>query len=379
MNAIELVGVGKQYRLGDGLRRRTAVWSLRDVSLVLSQGESVGVVGRNGAGKSTLLRLAAGVTAPTVGQVIRSGRIASILGLGDAFHSLLTGRENAITTGMIAGLSRREALDLMGPVEEFAGLDEAFEEPVRTYSSGMFLRLAFAVAIHVPADILMIDEVLAVGDLAFSSKCLDLLEERQAQGTSILLASHDLAQVRKLCHRAVWLDRGAVVAIGSPEEVTGSYARTAHARGGVVEQGQAEPAVGPKQVSIKSVDMSSRDEPLDQPLPSGWPLSIALAWSQEQPTALSASFGVSIHNAKGERCLDLMSPPLETDGVTSRGRVVLELDRLDLVAGRYHIDVGIYDPQWSGAFDYRWKHLWLDVIGNSSRGPIGPPHRWRSG
>jgi lipopolysaccharide transport system ATP-binding protein len=379
MKAVELLGVGKKYRRGDRLRfRRTTTWGLRDISYSVAPGETIGIVGRNGAGKSTLLRLVAGVTEPTVGEVIRRGSVASILSLGDAFHPLLTGRENALTTAMIAGQSLHQAQDLMPVVDDFAGLGQAFEDPVRTYSSGMFLRLAFSVAVHVDADILVIDEVLAVGDLSFSSKCLDLLEQHQSRATTILLASHDLGQVRRLCDRAIWLEGGAIVARGSPEEVTGSYARAVHSVRKHPDQNGTEASTEGRQMNIGAVHLSTRDGPLDRPLPSGWPLRIGIAWYQERPATLSASFGVSLHNANGERCLDLVSPRLETDGVTAEGMVVLEMDRLDLVAGHYHVDVGVYDPEWSETFDYRWQHQWLEVIGNGSRGPMAPPHRWRS-
>jgi ABC-type polysaccharide/polyol phosphate transport system ATPase subunit len=214
----------------DRFRQKESFRALTDVSFQVSRGESFAVVGRNGAGKSTLLSLVAGVCAPTQGSVRVNGRVAALLEVGSGFHPDLTGRENVYLNAAILGLSRRQTDESFNDIVEFSGLADFVHEPVRTYSTGMMLRLAFSVAIHVDPDILIIDEVLAVGDQDFQAKCLSRIYEFRRMGKTFLFVSHGAQLVRDLCDRALWLDHGAAVLMGTADEVLQAYSGSHDAR-----------------------------------------------------------------------------------------------------------------------------------------------------
>jgi len=207
----------------DRFRPKEDFRALSDVSFQVSQGESFAVIGRNGAGKSTLLSLVAGLCAPTQGTVRVNGRVAALLEIGSGFHPDLTGRENIYMNAAILGFSRKRTNERFKDIVEFSGLGDFIQEPVRTYSTGMMLRLAFSVAIHVDPDILIIDEVLAVGDQEFQGKCLARIYELRRMGKTFLFVSHGAQLVRDLCDRALWLDHGAGVLQGTAEEVLQAY------------------------------------------------------------------------------------------------------------------------------------------------------------
>ena len=227
--AIELDGVGKRYdRLGDQpllLRSllpfsrpvRTETWALRDVSLRIDPGETVGVLGRNGAGKTTLLRLLAGVTRPSAGTATVRGRVAPLISVGVGFHPELTGRENVQVNGMLLGLTRDEVAERFDDIVAFAELGEVVDTPVKFYSSGMFMRLGFSVAVHVEPQVLLVDEVLAVGDISFQLKCFERMRALQADGTTIILVSHSMHAIRLLCPRALLLRDGGLELDGDSE------------------------------------------------------------------------------------------------------------------------------------------------------------------
>jgi ABC-2 type transport system ATP-binding protein len=232
--AIELDGVAKRYwRLKErsilrsmvpfGGPNRSELWALRDVDLRIAPGETVGMIGRNGAGKSTLLRLLAGVSQPTEGQLTIRGRIAPLLSVGVGFHQEMTGRENVHVNGMLLGLSKREIADRFDAIVEFAELADFIDTPVKFYSSGMFMRLGFAVAIHVDPEVLLVDEVLAVGDVGFQLRCFDRMRALQRSGTTILFVSHSMHAIQLLCPRTVLMHRGRIEADGPTEGVIARY------------------------------------------------------------------------------------------------------------------------------------------------------------
>ena len=198
-------------------------WALRRVSFDIRAGETVGIVGRNGSGKSTLLQLVTGTLFPTEGSITVHGRVAALLELGSGFNPEFTGRENVMLNGAILGISRREMNRAMPDIETFAGIGEFIDQPVKLYSSGMMVRLAFSVAVHVTPDILLVDETLAVGDAAFQSKCLDRIRQMQQRGTAILLVSHSSNTILEFCSRAVYLSHGEVMQIGPAREVLEQY------------------------------------------------------------------------------------------------------------------------------------------------------------
>ncbi|HEY8491265.1 MAG TPA: ABC transporter ATP-binding protein [Dehalococcoidia bacterium] len=237
---LTLHGVGKRYYLNFhkpsdlksavlhlpsvlAMRGKHPFWALRDVNLEVRRGEALGVIGHNGSGKSTLLRLMAGLARPTEGAVRVQGRISPLLELGAGFHPQLSGRENLIVNAVLLGLRRREALERMPEIIAFAELEEFIDQPMRTYSQGMYMRLGFAVAVHVEPEILLVDEVLAVGDADFQAKCFAHIERLRAAGVTIVLVSHDLAAVERFCERAVLLQHGRMAAEGAPREVIDQY------------------------------------------------------------------------------------------------------------------------------------------------------------
>jgi len=200
--------------------------SLKNISFEVYKGECFGVIGRNGAGKSTLLGLIAGVLKPDEGRIIVKGKISPLLELGAGFHPELTGRENILLNGILLGMTKKEILKKMDEIIEFSGLAEFVDQPLRTYSSGMVMRLAFSVVAHLDPDILLVDEILAVGDVNFQKKCIDKIMSFRNKGVTILLVSHSLEQVQKLCDRAMWIDEHKVKVIGDPEKVCKFYIST---------------------------------------------------------------------------------------------------------------------------------------------------------
>ena len=233
----DLEHVGKRYLLGQGRgargvlldvlgRRdpRADVWAIQDISLEVARGQSLGIVGRNGAGKTTLLRLLAGISRPTRGKLETYGRVASLLNVGAGFHPELSGRENVLLNGVILGLSPAEARGKFEAIVDFSGLDERFlDTPVKHYSSGMYARLAFAVAAHVEPDLLLVDEVLSVGDAAFQDRSFRKMLDFRAQGRGVIFVSHNMAAVELMCDRALWLERGNVRAVGPTSDVVRAY------------------------------------------------------------------------------------------------------------------------------------------------------------
>ena len=242
MNAIEVLHASKVYRRYSRKRQfatlKSALLSgslirdlspdetftaVRDVTFTVPAGRTLGVIGRNGSGKSTLLKLVAGIAKPTSGTVTVQGRISALIELGAGFHPEISGRENVFINGIMLGLSKRQIAARFDEIVEFAELQEFIEAPVKTYSSGMYMRLGFAVAIHVDPDVLLVDEVLAVGDEGFTHKCLDKFAEFKRRGKTILLVTHSLGLVERFCDEALWLDGGQMKAMGDPKRVVGAY------------------------------------------------------------------------------------------------------------------------------------------------------------
>lgn len=236
-NRIEVLGVGKRYRLGERRdvreslaalarrepRERREVWSLRDVSFSVPDGGALGIVGRNGAGKSTMLKVLMRVTTPTEGVSRTRGRVAALLEVGTGFHPELTGRENVFLNAAVLGMSRRDTVRRFDEIVAFAGTERFLDTPVKRYSSGMYLRLAFAVAAHLDPDVLIVDEVLAVGDAEFQRRCMTRMSEAEREGRTVVFVSHDLESLARLCARSVWLDGGRVKDDGPTEQVLRDY------------------------------------------------------------------------------------------------------------------------------------------------------------
>jgi ABC-2 type transport system ATP-binding protein/lipopolysaccharide transport system ATP-binding protein len=233
--------VSKRYVLGERMNARETInavvkrvvrrdrpeakelWSLRDVSFSVAEGEALGIVGRNGAGKSTILKILSNITPPTAGLSRTRGRVAALLEVGTGFHPALTGRDNVYLNGAILGMSRRDITARFDQIVDFSGVERFLDTPVKRYSSGMYLRLAFAVAAHLEPDVLVVDEILAVGDAEFQRKCLGRMHEAEAEGRTLVFVSHNLESLSRLCSRSLWLDAGRVQDVGPTTDIVRSY------------------------------------------------------------------------------------------------------------------------------------------------------------
>jgi len=401
--AIRVNGLGKRFRryhadrpptlkeaILRGLRKTVAVesfWALRDVSFEVAYGEMLGIIGHNGAGKSTLLQLIGGVGQPDSGRVEVDGRIGALLDLGAGFSPDLTGRENVFVMAVAAGLTRREAQRRFDGIVAFAELEDSIDNAVRTYSSGMQMRLAFAVAVHTDPEILLVDEFLAVGDLAFQTKCLRRVAELKAKGCAIILISHSPAQIKELCDRAIWLRHGEVVMDGPPDVVTGQYAVEMRA-----ESLRRTPNVAPEWISGEASRASNLNRfgsreaevtrvrllPGDR-IASGDPLEIEIEYRAVRPLA-SPIFSVSITRSEdGQACLDLNTQAmgLSVPTLDGTGRLRLSLGRVDLVGGDYWVNVGVFESAWAYAYDFHWELYPLLIEGPAPQGLLLPPCRWR--
>jgi ABC-type polysaccharide/polyol phosphate transport system ATPase subunit len=447
MNAIELEHVSKIYRrysgrqfatLKSALLQRSILRDLQasetfpaltDVSFAVQKGSTYGVIGRNGSGKSTALKLVAGITKPTSGTVRVEGRVSALIELGAGFHPEISGRENVFINGIMLGLSKSEIHERFDDIVDFAELREFIDAPVKTYSSGMYMRLGFAVAIHVDPDVLLVDEVLAVGDEGFTHKCLDKFAEFRRRNKTILLVTHSLGLVERFCDEAVWIDEGRVMGHGDPKRMVDAYL-TAVERGeeqllatttakavaaatrtdaehaatpadGVApagDSGSAESAEsdgasdGPKlqnmfeategrwgsrEVEITDVALLDRDGQQTFVFHSGDPMSVRVTVQAHAPVN-DFVFGIGLFNADGVCCYGTNTYLEEMTPVSIEGTVqaTFAIERLDLVEGTYKLDVAVHKRD-GYPYDY---HRLLYTFRVKSRthdaGIYRPPHRW---
>jgi lipopolysaccharide transport system ATP-binding protein len=364
-------------------------WALRDVSLRLRGGSITGLIGPNGAGKSTLLRLASGVGAADRGRITLPPDTASVLSLGHAFSPDLTGRENAYTAALMAGLGPHAARAALSPALRFAELEDFAEAPLRTYSDGMRLRLAFGVIAQLSPEALLLDEVLAVGDLRFQRKCVEHIEGLKEAGAAILMASHGIDEVAELCDDVVWLQAGRVRAVGAAEAVVGEYReamrsatveRTPPQGGGQDDLELRRNRFGSQELVIERVRILGT---ADGELEVGGSLDIRFELRPTGGPIDAPIVGVSIRRVGDEvLCYDSST---KADGVVIGdvdGPIEVELSfpRLDLLPGEYVLDLGVYEATWAFAYDYHWHAYGLTVLGAASdRGVFRPRHAWTIG
>ncbi|MGH7692486.1 MAG: ABC transporter ATP-binding protein [Candidatus Dormibacteria bacterium] len=320
-------------------------WAVRDVSVEVPEGESLGIIGENGSGKSTLLKCVAGIMFQDHGTIDVKGRLASLLEVGAGFHPDFTGRENIYLNGAILGLPRSYIKSILDDIVGFAGLEQFIDNPVKTYSSGMYTRLGFAIAVNLDPDILVIDEVLSVGDAAFQRRCTDRIQELRAQGRTLIFVSHALGSVRLLCDRVVWMDRGIARMTGDIDPVLEAYMNEVHLR----EEKELErstsaeldTAPGRAGVRISAVEIEGGDGP-SAVFNTGDPLTVAIAYEAPEPLR-GARFRVTFLHADGSTILSVPTDDLETgeSRLPRSGMVQLRLPGLPFLEGFYRISVEI--------------------------------------
>jgi ABC-type polysaccharide/polyol phosphate transport system ATPase subunit len=390
--------------------------ALRGVSFTVPKGCTYGVIGRNGSGKSTLLKCVAGITRPNEGSINVDGRISALIELGAGFHPEISGRENVFINGIMLGLSKREIQRRFDEIVEFAELKDFIDAPVKTYSSGMYMRLGFAVAIHVDPDVLLIDEVLAVGDQGFTVKCLDKFAEFRRRNKSILLVTHSLDLVEKFCDRALWLDKGKTLAEGEPKRVVASYlmhvakdeeaqlARQEAANVAAVADAPVEPSGigvdggampsdvvdspadmfqategrwGSREVEIVEVTLHGADGQISHLFQSGDPLEIRLRTRAHQPIR-DFVFGIGLFNADGFCCYGTNTniEELEPAEISGEGEIRFRVPSLDLVEGTYKVDVAVHRLD---GYPYDYHRLLYTFRVKSRTREVGvyrPRHDW---
>jgi ABC-type polysaccharide/polyol phosphate transport system ATPase subunit len=447
-SAIELVNVSKVYRryggrqfstLKSALLQRSILRDLRpsetfpaltDVTFSVPKGSTYGVIGKNGSGKSTALKLVAGITKPTSGTVRVVGRISALIELGAGFHPEISGRENVFINGIMLGLTKREIQERFDEIVDFAELREFIDAPVKTYSSGMYMRLGFAVAIHVNPDVLLVDEVLAVGDEGFTHKCLDKFAEFRRRGKTILLVTHSLNLVERFCDEALWLDEGRALSHGDPKRVVGAYLTK-------VEQGEAqllaettakaveeagrdgpgrregqegrdgqegrerkEPQEGPEQqerpadptsnmyqavegrwgsreVEITDVALLDASGQQSFVFHSGDRVSIRLKVRAAHPID-DFVFGIGLFNADGVCCYGTNTylEEMDPEQLAGDAEAMFSIDSLDLIEGTYKLDVAVHKRD---GYPYDYHRLLYTFRVKSRTHDVGiyrPRHRW---
>ena len=319
-------------------------WALKNVSFEVPRGEVVGIIGRNGAGKTTLLKILSRITEPTEGRVRIRGRVASLLEVGTGFHPELTGRENISLNGAILGMTRAEIKRKFDEIVAFAEVEKFLDTPVKRYSSGMYVRLAFAVAAHLDPDILIVDEVLAVGDAAFQKKCIRKMGDVTSAGTStVLLVSHNMAVIRTLCRKGVCLDRGQIIQVGNAEEVTQAYLNSLSTVS-ETELALRKDRQGSGEIRFTAIRYLVNDAVETETVATGDKVSIVFEFEWREKVA-RPSFVCSFHDLNGVcvlTCDSRSSSPLN-GAIAASGAVVCEFERFPLMPGSYRLSVAAKD------------------------------------
>lgn len=336
-------------------------WALRDISFEIQPGETFGIIGHNGSGKSTLLKCLTGILQPDEGSVSVNGSISALLELGAGFHPELSGRENVYLNAAILGVPRRQIDARFDEIVEFSGLEQFIDTPVKNYSSGMFVRLGFAVAINVDPDVLIIDEVLAVGDAEFQARCADKMAQVRERGTTIVLVTHSMDDVVRVCERAAWVDHGHLRMVGAPLEITDAYLATAHEGGGVAYQHGARWGTG--EVQIESLTLLDGEGKPAQFAQSGRPHAIRIQLTAERPV-FGPEVRVSFLDQHGVLVSEVStrSRDIRIDQIHGARTLTLAIDSLPLVEGTYEITCAVLDDSGEHEFDVRSRFVRFDVL-----------------
>jgi len=389
MGSIIVKGLGKAYkqygnqwgRLAEWIlpgkqQRHNLKWVLQDISFQLAPGDAVGIIGINGAGKSTLLKMITGTSQPTTGSVNITGRVAALLELGMGFHPDFTGRQNAYMAGQLIGLNVDEITRLMPQIEAFAEIGDYIDQPVRVYSSGMQMRLAFSVATVVRPDVLIVDEALSVGDAYFQHKSFQRIREYRQQGTTLLIVSHDRAAMQSICDRAILLDRGRLAKQGSPEEVMDYYNALIAEREGstvqqtVTEEGRVQTSSGTGEATVTAITMENEAGEPQEILNVGVPvtLRVKVRINRDVPRLV---LGYMIKDRLGQQIYGTNTHHMEQPMTELRAGEELEYCfrfPLNLGAGSYSITTALTSSETHLADNYEWRDLAaLFIVMNMNR------------
>jgi lipopolysaccharide transport system ATP-binding protein len=350
---------------------KRSIWALRDVSFDVEEGEIVGIIGRNGAGKSTLLKVLSRITEPTVGTVRLRGRLASLLEVGTGFHPELTGRENIFLNGAILGMRRAEIISKFDEIVDFAEIATFLDTPVKRYSSGMYVRLAFAVAAFLDEEILVVDEVLAVGDQGFQKKCLRKMDKVSKSGRTVLFVSHNMAAVESLCNRVLWISGGRVKQDASPQEVIHAYLDSyGAAKNHVVDLSAIHDRSGTGDVRFTKMELLDEDGGERCAVRSGDALRVQLFYECRRDIS-NLHFGLRIFSDMGLLITDVhtwstgQAVPLARKG---KGNIEVKIDFLNLMPGTYYVGI------WASSF-----HEWHDVLDNAAKLEVEPSDYYGTG
>jgi len=428
MAAIELDGVSRVYQkyssrhrfqtfksamvrgnLFGSLKANELVTALSDISLQVEKGETFGLIGENGSGKSTLLKIIAGIAKPTVGNVRTEGKISALIELGAGFHPEISGRENVFINGIMLGLTKKEIGRKFEEIVRFAELEEFIDAPVKTYSSGMYMRLGFSVAINVNPDILLTDEVLSVGDAAFVPKCLDKIDDFRRRKKTIVFVSHDLDTVKKICDRVAWIKNGRIQMLGEPKRTVDAYlqdiaakqeedfqerhARTASATAGLsattgssamigpsattglsappaFEEGRRENRWGKREVEIRRVVLRGLDGAEKHVFHPEEGMAVELDVAAVSPVE-DFVFGFGVFNSLGTACYGTNTniEDLEPKHFEGEGKVVFRIERLNLINGTYYLDVAVHKRD-GYPYDYH-QNLYSFLVSSAAHKDVG--------
>lgn len=348
---------------------REEFWALKDVSFEIKQGDRVGIIGRNGAGKSTLLKIVSRITEPTTGRISIKGRVASLLEVGTGFHPELTGRENIYLNGAILGMSKAEIKKKFDEIVDFAEVEKFLDTPVKRYSSGMYVRLAFAVAAHLEPEILIVDEVLAVGDAQFQEKCLGKMDAVGKAGRTVLFVSHNMASIQYLCSTAILLKSGSIAAIGQPTEIVGKYLWDTQERSSI-DLREWNDRITTGEAKLIEFEIANGNGKPTISIPVGGSICFTLHAEFYEPI-VNPSFGVIVHNALGDPILDIRSnhDGLQVGRVKDNITVQGYVDNVGLYPGRYFLSPWITDSALTQNIDFVQRCCTLQV--EAVPGPYG--------
>jgi len=370
-----------------GRRKHEEHWVLNGISFQVKQGEAVGLVGENGCGKSTTLKMLTRILYPDAGTIEVKGRVSSLIELGAGFHPDLSGRENIYTNASIFGLSRKEIDSRLEEIIAFSELEKFIDDPVRTYSSGMYMRLAFAVAINVDADVLLIDEILAVGDAAFQAKCFRKLKEIKGRGTTIVIVSHALGQIEQICERSIWIDEGLIRMEGSPRDVHPFYMQWMSTKnqgddgsslaetetdenGHLMRWGSGEA----RMTEIKVLDGEGQERTEFSPFE---PFTVQIDYEAKEELN-NAVVGIAIYRSDGtlvygtNTLIDTSAPVT----LKEKGRIELRIEGMAVTNGSYSIDLALHRPDGFN-YDFKRNVCTLHIADKAQTpGEIALPHSW---